>query len=98
MTFVPVDQAVRDRIRGDLGANLCVEAGAGTGKTTVLVARIVEALRAGRATVDDIAVMTFTEAAAAEIAGRVRQELERALADAGDGEERERLHDALAGL
>ena len=79
-TFVPIDAAQRERIRTDLDANLCVEAGAGTGKTTVLVARIVEILRRGHATVDEIAVITFTEAAAAELAARVRQELEDALA------------------
>ena len=48
--FVPIDQDVRERIRTDLGTNLCVEAGAGTGKTTVLVERIVEVLRTGHAT------------------------------------------------
>ena len=46
----------------------------------MLVSRIVELLRAGAVSVDEIAVITFTEAAAAEIAARVRQELERALA------------------
>ena len=71
--FIPIDQAERDRIRTDLDANLCVEAGAGTGKTTVLVDRVVEVLRTGYATVDEIAVITFTEAAAAELAARVRQ-------------------------
>ena len=53
----------------------------GTGKTTVLVDRIVEVLRTGHATVDEIAVITFTEAAAAELAARVRQKLEAALDD-----------------
>ena len=43
--FKPADLAARDRIRTDLSRNLCVEAGAGTGKTTVLVSRIVEVLR-----------------------------------------------------
>jgi ATP-dependent helicase/nuclease subunit A len=96
--FVPIDQAVRERIRSDLGTSLCVEAGAGTGKTTVLVARVVEALRSQHATVDEIAVITFTEAAAAELAARVRQELEEALAAAADDGESERIHEALTGL
>ena len=96
--FVPVDQEVRERIRTDLDANLCVEAGAGTGKTTVLVRRVVEVLRTGRATVDDVAVITFTEAAAAELAGRVRQGLEDAHGDASDEGERARIRAALRDL
>jgi ATP-dependent helicase/nuclease subunit A len=96
--FSPVDQAVRDRITGDLDANLSVEAGAGTGKTTVLIDRVAAILRAGRASVDQIAVITFTEAAAAELAGRLRQRLEEALETADDGEERARLRDALGNL
>src|ERR1700731_684179 len=43
------DQRVRDRIRNDLDTTLIVEAAAGTGKTTVLVNRIVAALADGRA-------------------------------------------------
>jgi len=97
--FVPSDQAVRDEIRESLGENLLVEAGAGTGKTTVLVDRIVEALRRGRAGVDEIVVMTFTEKAAAELAARVRQGLEEALAAAEpDSEEAGRVRLALQGL
>ena len=37
----PADQQHRDRIRKSLEENLFVEAGAGTGKTTALVGRIV---------------------------------------------------------
>ena len=96
--FAPIDQSERDRVRSDLATNLCVEAGAGTGKTTVLVDRIVEALRMGHASVDDVAVITFTEAAAAELAARVRQQLEVALEEAGSEEERRLIHTALTGL
>lgn len=92
-----VDQAARARIAGDLTANLCVEAGAGTGKTTVLVERVAQILRTGHATVDQMVVITFTEAAAAELAARVRQKLEDVL-DTATGPERERVHTALANL
>ena len=98
MTFVPVDQAERDRIRDALDESLCIEAGAGTGKTTALVSRVVNVLRSGRATVDEIVVITFTEAAAAELASRVREGLEDALEKAADEPERARIHDALSGL
>ncbi|MBA3326875.1 MAG: UvrD-helicase domain-containing protein, partial [Solirubrobacterales bacterium] len=95
----PIDQDVRDRIATALGDNACVEAGAGTGKTTVLVRRIVELLRSGTATVDSLAVITFTEKAAAELSVRVRQYLESArLAAAPGSDEHARLEDALRGL
>ena len=96
--FIPVDQAVRDEIRTALDETLMVEAGAGTGKTTVLVARIVELLRRGPHSVDEIAVMTFTEPAAAELASRVREGLEQAMRETDDEIDRARLRAALAGL
>ena len=43
----PPDQADRHRIRTDLATNLFVEAGAGAGKTTNLVDRIVAVVRSG---------------------------------------------------
>ncbi len=51
-----------------------VVAGAGTGKTTALVNRIMELVRSGRATLREIAAITFTEAAAAELRQRIRDE------------------------
>ena len=84
------DQAARERITGDLAANLGVEAGAGTGKTTVLVERVTNVLASGAATVDELVVITFTEKAAAELSTRVRDALERR-AGATEGKERERL-------
>ena len=97
--FMPSDQAERDAIRTLIDENMCVEAGAGTGKTTVLVGRIVETLRRGRARVHEMAVITFTEKAAAELAGRVREELERARTDeATTTDERARLEAALRDL
>ena len=96
--FTPVDQKLRDEIRTALDVTLMVEAGAGTGKTTVLVQRMVELLRQGPHGVDDIAVMTFTEAAAAELAARLREGLEEALRESTDAEHTDRLQSALAGL
>jgi ATP-dependent helicase/nuclease subunit A len=84
------DRAARERIANDLDANLVVEAAAGTGKTTVLVARVVNLLASGKVNVDQLVVITFTEKAAAELATRVRDELERR-ALAADGDERARL-------
>ena len=43
---------------------LVVEAAAGTGKTSALVSRMVAAIAAGQARLDEIVAVTFTEAAA----------------------------------
>ena len=53
-----------------------VEASAGTGKTTALVERIVEAIAAGTP-VETIVAVTFTHAAAGNMKLRVRHELDR---------------------
>jgi len=52
-----------------------VEAGAGSGKTTALVARIVRLICSGRCELGELAAVTFTEAAAAELRVRVREGL-----------------------
>lgn len=53
------------------------EAGAGTGKTRVLVGRYCDALTGGEAEIDEILAFTFTERAAAELRQRIRAELSR---------------------
>jgi ATP-dependent helicase/nuclease subunit A len=59
------DDDARSRIRDELGTTMVVIAGAGTGKTTELVERIVKLVRTGTARLRDVAAITFTEAAAA---------------------------------
>ena len=71
------DEAERERIRTDLASTLFVEAGAGAGKTSSLVARIVNLVRSG-VPITGIAAITFTEKAAAELRSRTRQRLEAA--------------------
>ena len=64
-----------------------LEAGAGTGKTTVLVDRYCAAVAEDGVEVDRILAFTFTERAAAEMRTRVRRELTaraRATREAGD--------------
>jgi len=74
----PADADDRQRIADDLDATLVVEAAAGTGKTTELVKRIVRLVHTGRASVDQIVAVTFSEKAAGELKLRLREELERA--------------------
>ena len=81
MTTDPLpDEAARRRVRDDLDATLFVEAGAGSGKTTTLVDRVL-ALVAGGVPMGEIAAITFTEKAAAELRDRIRQGLEWLLGD-----------------
>jgi ATP-dependent helicase/nuclease subunit A len=54
--------------------NLIVSAAAGAGKTAVLTERIVSRIRAG-APVENLLVLTFTRAAAAEMKGRIASRL-----------------------
>ncbi|HEY6307258.1 MAG TPA: ATP-dependent DNA helicase [Candidatus Angelobacter sp.] len=56
---------------------MLVLAGAGTGKTTVLVERIAWLIEQGHAKPDEILAITFTESAAAELQGRVERRLSR---------------------
>ena len=62
--------------------NILVMAGAGTGKTKTLVARCLDCLERERAKLDELLIVTFTEAAAAEMRLRLRQELEKKIAAA----------------
>ncbi len=80
---VPVADA-RDRalIADALDTTLVVEAAAGTGKTTELVKRIVRLVETGRATIDQIVAVTFSEKAAGELKLRLREQLEHARAAA----------------
>ena len=68
------DAEARGRIAEDLEHSLVVVAGAGTGKTASLVGRVVN-LVAGGAALRELAVITFTEAAAAELRLRLAEEL-----------------------
>jgi DNA helicase-2/ATP-dependent DNA helicase PcrA len=54
---------------------MVVLAGAGTGKTTVLIQRIARLIREGHARPEEILALTYTDNAAAEMQQRVRAEL-----------------------
>ncbi len=92
------DAAVRERQR-----NVLIDAGAGTGKTTILVERLVNMVAPRDDTapilISQIAAVTFTRRAAGELRFRIREQLLAELASE-EVEERRRplLHCALAGL
>ena len=89
--FRPQDNEARNTIEHALDETLFVEAGAGTGKTTSLVNRILELVGSGATTLDKVAAITFTEAAAAELRERIRTELERAAENASLSDDRRNL-------
>jgi ATP-dependent exoDNAse (exonuclease V) beta subunit len=69
------DRDARRAIAEELDETLFVEAGAGAGKTAALVDRVVALVAAGTP-IREIAAITFTEKAAAELLDRVRAQLE----------------------
>ncbi len=80
-------------LNGGLDYTALVEAGAGTGKTSVLVDRLLSIVRAGVG-VSRVVAITFTEKAAGELRVRFRTDLEKA-ARAAEGPEAETLDAAL---
>ncbi|WP_304754988.1 UvrD-helicase domain-containing protein [Ileibacterium valens] len=67
---------VQKRIVDERGKNILVSASAGSGKTTVLVERLIKQVIIDRIPVSDILAMTFTEDAAREMIIRLKQRLQ----------------------
>lgn len=103
------DMAARRLALTALDRTMLVEAGAGSGKTSILAGRVVALLAAGRPP-GTIAAITFTELAASElreriaafldelIEGRVRPDLEPAFGTGCTGEQRQTLAAVRADL
>ena len=72
----------QQKIVADRGGQLLVSAAAGSGKTRVLVERLMDRIVWEGEDIDRFLVITFTKAAAAELRGRVAQELAARLAEA----------------
>ena len=71
------------------GENLLLAAAAGSGKTTVMVERILSLIREG-ASIDDMLIVTFTRASAADMRAKLTEKLSQ-LADAGDAHGRDQI-------
>ena len=98
MTLVLSDAVDRELIREALDQTVIVEAAAGTGKTTELVTRILNVLARGRARIEQIVAVTFTEKAAGELKLRLRKDLESLRQRSTDATEQGRLTDAIQRL
>lgn len=92
------DDEARRRVAGALDTTFLVEAGAGTGKTSVLLQRLLALVRAGRSALERVAAITFTEKAAAELRVRLRLEIDTALLTASLETERHNLREARGQL
>jgi ATP-dependent helicase/nuclease subunit A len=91
------DDAARARIRDDTGSTLFVEAGAGSGKTAKLVDRVITLVLRDGLPLSQIAAVTFTEKAGAELRDRLRGEFETVWR-AEEGLSRKRAEQALDDL
>ena len=97
----PADHDARERFIHELDTSFFVEAGAGSGKTSVIVARVVNLVKQGRS-LSEIVAITFTEKAAGELRERIRTELSeqglsRALRDV-DAAPIQTIHAFAAGI
>src|SRR5262245_42076394 len=83
---LPPDQAQRDAAIRERARNVLIDAGAGTGKTTTLVDRLIELVAPGSdapaLSIGRIAALTFTRKAAGELRLKVRERLLEELAEA----------------
>ena len=73
------DNDAQQRLVSDFQTTFLLEAGAGTGKTQLLLTRLLALLRTGRSPLSRVAVITFTEKAAAELRTRLRATVESTL-------------------
>ncbi|MBI5360435.1 MAG: UvrD-helicase domain-containing protein [Planctomycetes bacterium] len=86
MTEKLIDHEIREEVVSGLDCNYNVVAGAGTGKTTLLVDRILHyILRSKGLSVREIVALTFTEKAANEMKMRLISELEKLQNGESDG-------------
>ena len=69
------------RAIAETGQNTLVAAAAGSGKTAVLVERILQKMCVERVDVDRLLIVTFTNSAAQEMRARIAEAVEAALAE-----------------
>ncbi|MBZ9533263.1 UvrD-helicase domain-containing protein [Cytobacillus oceanisediminis] len=98
MTNIVVDQEARDKIKYELHTNFLVEAGAGSGKTTSLVERMVHLIYTNTCKIEQIVAITFTRKAADELKIRFQSKLESVWKTEEDIERKERLAEALQNI
>ena len=63
------------------GANILVAAAAGSGKTTVLVERVLKMVIEDHVNIDSLIIVTFTKAAAASMKAKIYSRIRKAIKD-----------------
>ncbi len=89
--ILPLDIKEREEISSGLEETYMVEAGAGTGKTTLLVERILNLLIHKRVEIKKIVAITFTEKSAVELKERINNRLIKSINDKGIPAETKKL-------
>ena len=84
------------------GKNLIVSAGAGSGKTHVVIGKIMDILSSRRASVNELLITTFTKAAASQMVSKLASKLSDKIMNGGEDteyymEQLELLQDASIG-
>ncbi len=107
MTLPDADTREELQNTASLGKNFLLEASAGTGKTTTLISRVVSLINSGTP-ITEIAMITFTKKATAELRHKIRQKLTEQLAEISQSkkegsekdkeEESKKIKAALIGL
>ncbi len=89
-------KAQSDAINAPIGkGNILVSAAAGSGKTAVLVERIITKLIEGSADIGRLLVVTFTEAAAAEMKEKIINRIQKEINETEDAKLAKRLQNQL---
>ena len=77
---------------------IIVSASAGSGKTTVMIRRLVELIRTGGASVKNVLAVTFTNKAAAQMRDKMRRALSEEIVACEDGARKAKLTEELQAL
>ncbi len=85
----------QERAIETLDKSVLVAAAAGSGKTTILVQRILNIIEKGEADVDELLIVTFTNAAAAEMRVRLSKQIKKRIQEVEDPKEKKRLAEQL---
>lgn len=86
--------ATQQQAIDDQGQNILVSASAGSGKTSVLVERVIQKILHGES-IDQLLVVTFTDAAAKGMRDRIARALKEALAQTHVAETKQHLQNQL---
>ncbi|MGX7059283.1 helicase-exonuclease AddAB subunit AddA [Vagococcus humatus] len=79
----------------DSGDNLLISASAGSGKTMVLVHRVIEKIKQGTH-LDELLIVTYTEAAAKEMKERIQKAIQEAISQETDRDTKQHFIEQIA--